>query len=324
MALGIIDLLFILCGFIAVNFLEISSDIENRIDQDAVVTKEPELPAGYFPQNYKVISPKLPKEISFCGEPVPLSNYEVRERLDREFVVNTYWHSSTIFFIKRSKKWFPIIEPILKRNNIPDDLKYLALIESGLQNVVSPAKAVGFWQFVKSAAIKYNLEVNNEVDERYHVEKATEAACKYLKEAYEKFGSWSLAAASYNMGFKGLEKQLTRQKTNNYYNLVLNDETSRYIFRILAAREVVTHPEKFGFELTEKDYYKPIETKEITLKGSVKDFADYAKSKGINYKVLKTFNPWLRTNYLKNKKHKVYKIKIPTKIDETVLIKEPN
>lgn len=234
MLLAILDVTFMVAGFGIIYILTIASDIDLQNDQDEITEEINTIPPDYFPQHYRVISPKLPDKIYFCDERVPLENYEVRERLDREFVVNTYWHSSTIFFIKRSRKWFPVIEPILKKNNIPDDFKYLALIESGLQNVVSPAKAVGFWQFVKSAAKEYGLEVNNEVDERYHVEKSTEAACKYLTKAKEKFGTWTLAAASYNMGFRGVEKQLKRQKTNNYYNLSINDETSRYIFRILA------------------------------------------------------------------------------------------
>lgn len=277
---------------------------------------------GRFPHQYKIISPPLPESLYFCGERVPLENYDVHERLDREIVVNTYWHSSMVFFIKRSNRWFPLIEPILKKNGIPEDMKYVALIESDLLNVVSPAQAVGFWQFVKSAAIEYGLEVSESVDERYNVEKATEAACRYLKKAKAKFGSWTLAAASYNMGIKGVERQLERQKTKNYYNLVLNPETSRYMFRILAVRTILSDPSKYGFDIKNEDLYFPIETYEINITTSIDDLADWAFMHDINYKILKDLNPWLRTNYLKNPTGKVYKIKLPKVIDETILIKE--
>lgn len=277
-----------------------------------------------FPHQYKIISPPLPESLNFCGERVPLQNYDVRERLDREIVVNTYWHSSMVFFIKRSNRWFPLIEPILRRNGIPEDMKYVALIESDLLNVVSPAQAVGFWQFVKSAATEYGLEVSESVDERYHVEKATEAACRYLKRAKAKFGSWTLAAASYNMGIKGVERQLERQKTKNYYNLVLNPETSRYMFRILAVRTILSDPSKYGFDIKSEELYYPIETYDLDVTSSIDDLADWAFIHGINYKILKDLNPWLRTNYLKNPSGKVYKIKLPKVIDETILIKENN
>ena len=192
-----------------------------------------------LPDEYKIVSPPLPEEIDFCGEDVPLANYEVLERLDREFIVNTYWHSSTILLIKRANRWFPVIEEILDENDIPEDFKYLALIESNFTNVVSPAGATGFWQFMKEPAQKYGLEVNSQVDERYHIEKATKAACDYLRDSYEQFGSWTLAAASYNMGTNGVENQIERQKTKNYFNMVLSEETSRYIFRILAVKEIL-------------------------------------------------------------------------------------
>lgn len=312
----------IICIFLLTTYYPkfVSEEVKEipQIDPGSTISKDD----GKFPHQYKIISPPFPDTLFFCGEKVPLENYDVRERLDREMVVNTYWHSSMVFFIKRSNRWFPLIEPILKRNGVPEDMKYVALIESDLLNVVSPAQAVGFWQFVKSAAIEYGLEVSESVDERYHVGKATEAACRYLKKAKAKFGSWTLAAASYNMGFKGVERQLERQKTNNYYNLVLNPETSRYMFRILAVRTILSDPAKYGFDIKDNELYYPIETYEITIRSSIDDLADFAFMHGINYKILKDLNPWLRTNYLKNPTGKEYKIKLPKVIDETILIPE--
>ncbi len=258
-----------------------------------------------------ITQPEIPDEVYLFGEKVPLENFEVYERLDREIIVNAYWHSATILALKRANRWFPVIEPILKRNNIPDDFKYLAVAESNLENVVSPAGATGFWQFIKSAATEYGLEVNNEVDERYDVEKSTEAACKYLKDAYRKFGSWTMAAAAYNAGMNGIDKWSGLQKAKNYYNLVLGIETSRYIARVAAIKIIMENPQKYGFHLTEQDLYKPLKYKEVVLDSSVTDFADYAASLGINYKTLKYFNPWLRDTSLKNKNGKKYIIRIP-------------
>lgn len=258
-----------------------------------------------------ITQPEIPDEVYLFGEKVPLENFEVYERLDREIIVNAYWHSATILALKRANRWFPVIEPILKRNNIPDDFKYLAVAESNLENVVSPAGATGFWQFIKSAATEYGLEVNNEVDERYDVEKSTEAACKYLKDAYRKFGSWTMAAAAYNAGMNGIDKWSGLQKAKNYYNLVLGIETSRYIARVAAIKIIMENPQKYGFHLTEQDLYKPLKYKEVVLDSSVTDFADYAATLGINYKTLKYFNPWLRDTSLKNKNGKKYIIRIP-------------
>lgn len=266
-----------------------------------------------FPQNYKIVTPPIPSKIDFCGEKVPLNNIDVRERLEREIIVDTYRHSSTILYIKRANRWFPVIEPILKKNKIPDDMKYLAVAESGLENVISPAGAIGFWQFISSAAKRYDLEISGEVDERYNVVKATEAACKYLQESYDKYGSWTLAAASYNMGTNGVTNQLERQKTNNYYSLLLNVETSRYIFRILSLKNVLANPELYGFSIPDDELYPKYETITVKIKSEVKHFADFAAEYGINYRVLKLFNPWLRENYLTNKKKREYVITLPTK-----------
>lgn len=264
-----------------------------------------------FPQGYKIISPEIPNHLSVFGEGVPLENFEVYERVDRELLVNTYWHSSTILALKRSSRWFPVIEPILKEYNIPDDFKYLSVIESNLENVVSPAGATGYWQFVKSTALQYGLEVTEQVDERYNVEKSTVAACKFLLEAYNKFGNWSMAAASYNAGINGIEKWSGLQKTTNYWNLVLGTETSRYVSRIIAMKLIMENPKEYGYNLKAEDYYKILKFNEIELNTSVEDFADYAKSIGINYKTLKYFNPWLRDTGLKNTEGVVYKIKVP-------------
>jgi len=264
-----------------------------------------------FPQNYKIVNPTIPTEINFSGEQVPIQNFEVYERLEREFIVNTYWHSLTILTLKRANRWFPIIEPILKKNNIPDDFKYLSVTESTLLNVTSPANAVGYWQFLKSAATEYGLEVNSEIDERYNVEKSTEAACKYLQKAYDIYGSWTMAAASYNMGMSGINEQLVRQKTNNYYNLVLGEETSRYVPRIIAAKIMMQNPKEYGFDIKKDELYQPLETYTVNVDSSVESWADFAKSYGLNYKIIKFYNPWLRENYLSNKSKKQYQIKLP-------------
>lgn len=264
-----------------------------------------------FPQNYKIISPEVPPNLSFAGEKVPLENLEVFERIDREILVNTYWHSATVLTIKRANRWFPLIESILRKNKIPDDFKFITAIESGLTNVVSPAKATGFWQLLKEPAERYGLEVNDEVDERYDVELSTEAACKYLQTAYNKFGNWTLAAASYNMGMTGVSKQLERQKTNNYYNLVLSEETSRYIARAVAIKEILLNPKNYGFLVEDDDLYEPLNWNESDLSGQAINLADYAILHGVNYKILKYYNPWLRNNILTNKDNKTYKIKLP-------------
>lgn len=275
------------------------------------ITNANEAPDENFPQGYKIVSPEMPNYLEFAGEKIPTENFEVYERMEREFLSNTYWHSATILAIKRANRWFPAIEPILKKNNIPDDFKYLAVAESNLENVISPAGATGFWQFMKEAGEKYGLEINSQVDERYHVEKSAEAACKYLQDSYSIFGSWITSAASYNMGQDGVMKQQERQKVKNYFNLVLNSETSRFVARIVSLKYILQNPEKYGFDIKEEDLYMPLEYTEINLDSSVTDLADYAKTLGINYFILKMYNPWLRDNYLNNKSNKVYTIKLP-------------
>ncbi len=265
----------------------------------------------YFNENYRIFSLNTPTQMTFGEERVPLEILDIREKLDRELLVNTYWQSQTLLFHKRANRWFPEIEAILKEEGVPEDFKYLAVIESGLTNVVSPAGATGFWQIMKRTGRDYGLEVNNEVDERYHVEKSTRAACSYLKEAYEKFGSWTMAAASYNMGKSGLSRQTDRQQVYNYYDLLLNEETGRYLYRILAAKEILNKPAQYGFHFRPQDLYPPYDTKVITIDQSVDNFAEFALDEGVNYKILKTLNPWLRDSFLTNSRGKTYEIKLP-------------
>lgn len=264
----------------------------------------------HIQENYRIFSLPLPEKIDFCGEEVPLNDPDAAEKLDRELLVNSYWHSNTLLSIKRARRWFPVIEPILNANGVPDDFKYLALIESGLLNVTSPSGAVGYWQFLPETAIQYGLVVNDEVDERYNVEKSTQAACNYLKEAYAKFGSWSMVAASYNMGMGGLSKQVQKQGQNNYFQLLLNDETARYVFRILSMKEIINNADKYGFVIRPSDLYEPYKFSVVEVDSTIDDFAAFAKNYNLTYKQIKMLNPWLRQGYLKNKERKVYQIKI--------------
>ncbi len=282
--------------------------------------KEKEQFKSNFHNNYKIFALSLPSEIDFADEKAPLNLIDVKEKMDRELLVNTYWQSQTLLLLKRSYRYFPIIEKILKEEGVPEDFKFLALMESGLTNVVSPAGATGFWQLMKDAARERGLEVNSKVDERYHLEKSTRAACAYLKEAKERFGSWTLAAASYNMGMAGLANQLERQKATNYYDLVLNEETSRYVFRILAAKLILTNPKDYGFIYRDEDLYGPLRHKEIEVSSTVENLADFAFGNGINYKTLKYLNPWLRDNYLPNTSSKTYVIHIPSEPLSAVLV----
>ena len=264
-----------------------------------------------FKNNYKVFSPEIPNELYFAGEKVPLEYVEVRENLERELLINTFWQSNTILMIKRANRWFPQIETILKAEGVPDDFKYLALAESGLILTSSPAGACGYWQFIKETGVKHGLEINDEVDERYNTEKATKAACKYLKGAYSQFKSWTNAAASYNMGEAGLRNQIEFQKSANYYDLFLNAETSRYVFRILALKLIVNKPSDYGIYLRNKDLYQTIPTYTVTIDTSISNLAEFAKANNVTYKVLKQFNPWLRDRFLSNKSKKQYVFTFP-------------
>jgi hypothetical protein len=251
--------------------------------------------------------------MNFAGEVVPLRDPDIRERMDRELLVNTYWQSNMLIMIKRANKYFPTIEKLLKEHGLPDDFKYLAVAESGLDNVRSPAGAAGFWQFLNSTGKEYGLEINDYVDERYHLEKATEVAAEYLKKSKERFGTWTAACAAYNAGNAGVNKQMERQDAEGYYELLLNSETSRYVFRILAFKEIMSNPKKYGFNYREKDLYTMVPTRKVLVDRPVEDFAVFAKEQGINYKILKIHNPWLRDTYLKNASGKKYYIEIPEK-----------
>ncbi len=253
----------------------------------------------------------LPDSLTFANEKVPLENFDTKESLDREMLVNSYWHSQTLYLLKLSTRFFPIIEPILKKEGIPDDFKYLALAESGLQQLVSPAKAAGMWQILEATAREEGLEVSSEVDERYHVEKSTAVACSYLKRSYALYGSWTMAAASYNIGRTGLLKQSVKQGSNNYYDLLLGEETGRYMFRILALKLIFQNPAAYGFALNESDYYPALQYREVEVDSSIAQISDFAAKMGTNYKMIKYFNPWLRDGSLTNPKKRKYIIKVP-------------
>jgi len=254
----------------------------------------------------------FPTTTDFASETAPLHVVDVRERLDRELLINANLHSTTTLILKRANRAFPVIEPILQKYGIPDDFKYLAVIESGLVNAVSSAGARGIWQFMPETAKEKGMEVNDFVDERYHLEKSTEAACKYLLVAKNKFGSWTMAAASYNGGMNGVNKRIEEQQVSNYYDLALTEETSRYVFRILALKEIMKNPAKYGFNIYPTDLYSPIPTKKIEVDSTITDLASFAKTQGINYKILKIHNPWLRDKKLVNPSKKKYEIEIPT------------
>jgi soluble lytic murein transglycosylase-like protein len=254
----------------------------------------------------------VPAEAVFAEEKAPLNVYDVKERFEREILVNTNLHSSSILIIKRANRAFPVIEPILKAYGVPDDFKYLAVIESSLTNAVSPSGAKGVWQFMEPAAKENGMEVNEFVDERYHLEKATHAACKYLLKAKAKFGTWTLAAASYNAGMTGIANHLENQKVDNYYDLLLTEETSRYVFRILALKYIMESPKSYGFNISTTELYQLLPTKKVEVDSSITSLAQFAKTQGINYKILKLHNPWLRDKKLVNPTKKKYVIEIPT------------
>ena len=263
-----------------------------------------------------VVSPLIPESLFLAGEQVPIESFSVREKLDRELIINTYRHSSSILYLKRASRWFPLIEPILEEHGIPNDFKYLAVIESGLTQAVSPAGASGFWQFMKKTAPEYELEVTSTVDERYHVEKSTHAACQYLLESYEKFGNWGLAAASYNMGMTGVEHRLEAQGVDSYWELHLNSETGRYVYRILAVKEVLSHPETYGFQLTENDLYLPHEVRKVAVTASIENLSEFALKNGSNYRELKELNPWLIKDSFVASPGKTYTVYFPKTVTE--------
>ena len=264
-----------------------------------------QIPAGY------ATSPYIPEKVLFCDENVPIQYFDIFESLEREMIVNTYFHSQTLLNLKKASRYLPVVEPILKKNKIPDDFKYLLIAESGFSYIVSPAGAAGFWQLLESTAKDYGLEVNDEVDERYNLEKATEAACKYLLHSYEIYHDWPLVAATYNAGRRGVERQIERQGETDYYDLLLNEETARYVYRVIAIKLVMENPSQYGFNITESERYRPLPYHEISVSGSIDDMGEFAREHDTNYKLLKILNPWLRDNKLTNNQHKTYTILIP-------------
>jgi hypothetical protein len=265
-----------------------------------------------FQTNVKTYSLVIPESIDFCGEPAPLELYHVYERMDRELMVNVYWQSNILLLVKRASRFFPVIEPILKEQGLPNDFKYLALVESSFALNVSPAGAAGFWQFLKGTGVQYGLEINNEIDERYNLDKATVAAAKYIKSNYKKFNNnWTLAAAAYNTGENNIKRHIENQQITDYYSMHLPEETSRYLFRILALKTIFENPLAYGIILREKDLYAPIPTKSIVVDTTITNLFTFARQQGTTYQQLKSLNPWLRSNTLPNKSRRTYKISIP-------------
>jgi len=266
-----------------------------------------------FNQTFKVFPVPLPDTMSFAGEKVPMNHLGVREGLEQEMLVHTYWQSQAMLMLKRTQRYFPVIEDILKKYSIPDDFKYLALAESAFSYKPSPAGAIGFWQLMRYTAEAYNLEIDREVDERYNLVKSTEAACRYFRDAYAVFHNWTLAAASYNMGIEGLRKEVEKEKENSYYDLSLNLETSRYIFRILSLKQLVNYPAQYGFYLKKQDMYQPIPSYTVTVDSTITSLADFAAQKGISFHTLKFLNPWLMNDKLPNPQRLTYVITLPKK-----------
>lgn len=258
----------------------------------------------------KVFAVTVEGDLYFAGERVPLEDPDVKERLDRELQLNAYWHSNTISAMRLANRYFDGIEKLLNEKGVPSDFKYLALVESGFRNEISPAGATGFWQFIKETGKKYGLEIGGEVDERFHLEKSTLAACDYLKEAHDRLGNWTVAAASYNLGIPGMAVRIKDQKTNNYYEMYFNQETSRYLFRMLAMKIIFSNPQQAGFHLKTEELYQPYVFKEVETDSSIGSIADFAAEYGLKYKHIKILNPWLREAKLTNKERKKYQIKI--------------
>lgn len=291
--------LFSFLGILLIGFLCIK----------AVENKEPKNTS----EKYEIQALKLPKNLNLAGERVPIERQDIRERMDRELLVNTYWQSNGLLLLKRANKYFPILEPLLKKYGIPDDFKYLAVAESALIDETSSAGAAGMWHFMKSTGEEYGLEINSNVDERYNIEKSTKVAAEYLLKSKEKLGSWTLAAAAYNAGNQGVSRRLETQGVTSYYDALLPDETERYVFRIIALKEVLSHPKKYGFKFEEEDLYPLEKTKIVQVDTAITNIALFAKGFGTNYKELKKHNSWLRENKLNNKSRKIYQIKIPQK-----------
>lgn len=293
--------IFSYLGLIGITIL-----LTNAVSRNLAKSNEERKTSEY----YQIKALKMPEVMTFADEQAPLKDPEVYERIDRELLVNTYWQSSMLLYLKRAGKYFPIIEPILQKNGVPNDFKYLAVIESGLTNATSTAGAKGFWQFMPATAKEFGMEVNDQVDERYHIEKSTEMACKYLKSAKNKLGSWSLAAAAYNSGNKNILDKMSQQQVNNYYDLLLVEETARYVPRLLAVKEIMQNPDKYGYIIEKSDLYTFEKTYEVEVDSTISNLTTFAKKYNMTYKDLKTLNPWLRSSSLDNKLKKVYTIKV--------------
>ncbi len=263
--------------------------------------------------NAKYYAFKLPDKIDFAGEKVPIEYFDVRESLDKEILKIAYWHSELFLYLKRANRVFPIVEPILKKYGIPDDFKYLMVAESGLVNISSPAGAEGYWQLMKKTAREYGLEVNDEVDERYHLEKSTIAACKYLKRRYNKYRSWAMVAASYNAGDTGIKRYTNYQKVNSYYDLAMFEETGRYVYRAIAFKLIMSQAENYGFMIEKTDLYPIIPYQKVAIDSAITDMVAFANKYNTNYKIFKILNPWLRAHKLSNKNKKTYILKMPKK-----------
>jgi membrane-bound lytic murein transglycosylase D len=254
---------------------------------------------------------KLPDKVTFAGERMPLDNFDTRESLEREILISAYRHSSTIMIIKRANRYLPVIEKILTKNNVPDDFKYLVAAESEYSNMVSPVGATGFWQIMAGTGKEAGLEINNVVDERYDIEKSTQFACDFLLKSFEKYGNWTLAAASYNGGRTAIDEQIRIQREDNYYNLLLTEETARFIFRVVAYKLIINDPERYGFNLKEEDLYPELDCNVLKVDTTIADISEFAKVHGTNYKLLKFLNPWLRKPYFSPLPGKEYYIKLP-------------
>lgn len=292
--------LFTLIGVIAITSLFIKG-----------IDKAKSEPPKSTSDKYEIQALELPENLNLAGERVPIERQHIRERMDRELLVNTYWQSNGLLLLKRANKYFPILEPLLKEYGLPDDFKYLAVAESALIDETSSVGAAGMWHFMKNTGKEYGLEINQNVDERYHIEKSTKVAAQYLIKAKERFGSWTLAAAAYNAGNYGVSRRLEAQGVTSYYDAFLPNETERYVLRIIALKEVLSNPRKYGFKFDEKDLYTMEKTRTIKVDSAITNIALFAKNFGLNYKELKLHNPWLRQNKLNNRSQKVYEIKIP-------------
>lgn len=308
----LIALACLIIGFTSAKVLNIANPFASSINVfDKTKTECPGITWVNPVDSTHLIAPiTINGDLYFAGERVPLEDPEVKERLERELMLNTYWHSNTLACMKQANRYFGEIEEVLTANGVPTDFKYLALVESGFKNETSPAGAVGFWQFIKTTGKLHGLEINEEVDERYNYEKATGAACKYLKDAKEKLGNWTIAAGSYNLGVPGMTQRIKDQKTNNYYEMYFNPETSRYVFRMLAMKVIFSNPQKAGFKVSTEDLYQPYKYTTVEVDSAIPAVADFAAQYGLKYKHIKMLNPWLRDAGLVNKERKKYQIKI--------------